>query len=157
MTTTLVAPRGALPRVRAGAPLAHPAPPRRAQHLRLVEAPTRVTRHRRRVVFAAILSVLTVLTVVAFHVELAQGQIALDQLGGRVTAAQRAYERARLEHAQLSAPARIVARAGELGLVSPTRPPTVINAPGDAAAASPQQSTPLANYGTVKPSLADSR
>jgi hypothetical protein len=108
-------------------------------------------------VLAAILSVLTVLTVVAFHVELAQGQITLDHLGGRITAAQRAYEQARLEHARLSAPARIVARAGELGLATPTRPPTAVIAPADTVPASTRASTPLDNYGTAKSSLADSR
>jgi hypothetical protein len=157
VTSALVAPRRALPGAGFTAPLTRPTPGRRASHLRLVDAPANVHRHRRRrLVFAAMLSILMVLTVVAFHVELAQGQISLDHLGSRITSAQQAYERARLEHARLSAPARIVTRAGELGLTSPSQPPTPVTTPVDVASA-PAGSKPLDSYGTAKPSLASIR
>ena len=72
------------------------------------------------------MTVLAVLAAVVFHALLAQSQIAIDQLDGRITQAQRTYEQVRLEHAQLEAPARIVARAAALGLVNPSSPPTAV-------------------------------
>src|SRR5262249_40302719 len=108
-------------RARAGsATVAHPAPPppsapprpARPPHPRLVEGPSRRTRRRRRrTVVLMSLTIVILLTVVAFHVYLAQGQLALDHLGQRLASAQQRYEAARATHARESAPERIVQRA----------------------------------------------
>ncbi len=77
---------------------------------------------------------LAVLAAVVFHALLAQSQLAIDQLDGRLTQAQRSYEQARLEHAQLAAPARIVARAAALGMVASSSPPTAVVGPSGSGA-----------------------
>ncbi len=59
---------------------------------------------------------LSVFIAVAFHVVLAQSEFQLDRLSRQTAVAQRRYEHARLSVAQLGAPARIVARAEQLGM-----------------------------------------
>lgn len=166
MTTIAVAPVHA--RVRAGsrgatalAPERAPTPTRRVvprPHLRLVEAPTRRVRRRRRTITLATTTiVITLLTVVAFHVVLAQSQLAIDNLGRRTDAIERTYEEARLEHARLSAPQRIVERAAQLGLVAPAAPPTAVPVTGELPPEPDAPSTTLNGYTEVKPTLGDGR
>lgn len=114
---------GALPRPA-------PAAPPRPRHLRVV-APARRTRLvPSTIVFAAIATALVLFALVVVHVLLAQSQLTIDRLGTRVDSAQTRYEQARLTHAELAAPSRIVARAGQLGLVSPAQPPVPVPVPG---------------------------
>jgi cell division protein FtsL len=98
--------------------------PRR--HLRVVETPARTARRRRRrVKLLGVAAVAAVFSVVGFHAFLAQNQIALDRLEQKTADAQRRNEEARLENAQLKAPARIMTEAAKAGLV-PASPPTPI-------------------------------
>ena len=78
------------------APAPHERPARRP--LRVVEPDRRrrLFRTRRLVVLGTTLTLATVLTVVAFHVMLAQGQVRLDGLQREMTVAERAYEQARV-------------------------------------------------------------
>ncbi|GMU77643.1 MAG: hypothetical protein AMXMBFR46_04420 [Acidimicrobiia bacterium] len=72
-----------------------------------------------------------VLTIVAFHVVLAQTQVRLEQIRARTVAAEARYEAQRLENGELSSPARITGRATELGLAVPAVAPVAIAVPGD--------------------------
>lgn len=141
------------------APHRVPAPARRLPRrpdLRVVEVPARRARRRRRtIVFGTMVIVATLLTVVVFHVLLAQSQIAIDDLGRRTDAVQRRYEEARLEHARLSAPQRIVARAAQLGLVPPDRPPTAVPVTGALPPEPDGTSTTFDGWTEVKPTLGD--
>ncbi len=103
------------------------------------------------------MTVLAVLAAVVFHALLAQSQIAIDQLDGRITQAQRNYEQVRLEHAQLAAPSRIVARAAALGMVNPSSPPTaVISAAGSGSSVTSSSVTSGTDgWSAVKPVLGD--
>jgi cell division protein FtsL len=67
---------------------------------------------------AAILSAPFALVVV--HLELTTNQLRLTNLQSQGDAAQKTYEKLRLEVAQLESPARIVATAQQLGMVTPT-------------------------------------
>ena len=97
---------------------------------------------------------LTLLTVVAFHVVLAQNQVALDRLEQRTNAAERQYEEARYEYAQLASPARVMERARELGLVPPAMPPAVVTVDGGDVPPAPDSTTDTLNGWTdVKPTL----
>jgi len=96
-----------------------------------------------------------VLTIVGFQVLLAQSQLAIDKLGSRSAAAERRYEDARLRHAELSSPERIVQRAAQLGLVSPAQPPTAVPVTGDLPTAPDAPSTTLDGWTDVKPTLGD--
>jgi hypothetical protein len=65
-----------------------------------------------------VVTALSVFIAVAFHVVLAQSDFELDRLSRQTAVAQRRYEHARLSVAQLGSPARIVARAEQLGMES---------------------------------------
>jgi hypothetical protein len=90
---------------------------------------------------------------VTFHVILAQSQLTLERIEQRTAAVERRYEDARLEHARLSAPSRIVERARELGLVSPAAPPTSITVAGKLPPAHDAPSSTLEEWAAVKPTL----
>lgn len=135
-------------------PRRHLTPARSARpRLTVVRAPSPRGSHRRALRWLAVITVLALLTVVAFHVLLAQGQVTLDRLERVTEVAERRYQEARLEHAQLAAPERITARAVELGLVFPTEPPTPVAVAGVAPSASEGTSTTLDGWTSVKPSL----
>lgn len=89
-------------------------PPRR---LRLAPTPRR-RRFRVAVALTAILVVGSLFALVGINVLLVQGQYELDALRSQVEAEQRRYETLRLEVAELVAPERIIAAAGELGLAA---------------------------------------
>lgn len=76
------------------------------------------------------ITVLALLTVVAFHVLLAQNQLRLDRIERQITTAEQLYAEKRLEHAQALAPSRIQQEAQRLGLVPPATPPTPIAVDG---------------------------
>jgi cell division protein FtsL len=163
MTTIAVETR---PRSRVGtrgatalAPQRAPAPSRRLvrrPNLRVVAVPARTARRRRRTITLATTAiVVTLLTVVVFHVMLAQSQLAIDGLGRRTDAVQRQYEEARLEHARLSSPQHIVERAQQLGLVPPDRPPTAVPVTGALPPEPDGPSTTFDGWTEVKPTLGD--
>jgi cell division protein FtsL len=85
-------------------------------------------------VAAAIGTVVVLLALVVVHVLLAQSQLTLDHLSTKIDNAQSSYEQARLQHAQLAAPSRIIARAGQLGLVPPAQPAVPVPVTGPTAA-----------------------
>ena len=128
----------------------------RRPDLRVVEVPTRRARRRRKTITLATTAVVvTLLTVVVFHVLLAQSQLAIDDLGRRTDVVQRHYEEARLQHARLSAPQRIVERAAQLGLVPPDRPPTAVPVTGALPPEPDGPSTTFDGWTEVKPTLGD--
>jgi hypothetical protein len=97
---------------------------------------------------------MTLLTIVAFHVVLAQNQVALDRLERRTAAAERRYEEARFEHAQASSPIRVMERAAQIGLVPPTAPPAAVPVESGQMPAEPDStSTTLNGWTDVKPTL----
>lgn len=96
---------------------------------------------------------LTLLTIVAFHVVLAQTQVSLDRLEKRTDAAERRYEETRFQYAQLSSPSRIMQRAAQIGLVSPTSPPSALPVQGPVPAEPDATSSTLNGWTTVKPTL----
>jgi hypothetical protein len=79
-------------------------------------------RIQRRVVAAfAVLAVLGApFALVLVHVELTANQLRLTSMQNRADAAQQRYEKLRLQVAQLESPARVVATAQRLGMVTPT-------------------------------------
>ncbi len=91
------------------------------RHLHLVEPDARRRQERRRrwamrgwawgIVLAAFLGV-------GVHALMAQGQLAVDRLDGRIAAEQRRVDEARLRVATLESPALIVQRAAGAGLVA---------------------------------------
>jgi cell division protein FtsL len=105
--------------------------------------------------FAAVLTIVALFTVVGFHVVLAQSQLAIDRLEDRTAAAERRYDDARLEHAKLSAPQRIVQRANEMGLVLPDQPPTPVPVAGELPPAPDAASGTLNGWTDVKPTLGE--
>ncbi len=115
----------------------------------------RTRRRRLKVAVLAFGGVLAVLAMVAFHAMVAQSQVAIDRLEQRTAAAERRYEDARYEHAQLSAPQRIVERATALGLQAPSGPPTAVSVEGAPPAAPDATSTTLRGWSEVKPTLDD--
>jgi cell division protein FtsL len=70
------------------------------------------------VVLTALLFV-TLFAIAIAHALLVQGQIRLDGLDDKLTVEQARYQRLRTEVAEMESPARIVAAAQELGMVSP--------------------------------------
>jgi cell division protein FtsL len=92
-------------------------------------APLRVVDHRgkrrkarrlRAAIWAAgATAAVLVFGAVAFHVFLAQSQVRLDHLNKTIGDAQKEFELARLQVAQASAPATIIDRAHQLGMVEP--------------------------------------
>jgi len=96
-------------------------------------------------VAAAVATALVLFGLVVVHVFLAQSQLTLDRLTSQVGTAQNRYEQARLTHAELAAPSRIVARAGQLGLVAPAQPPVPVPVPvASSAPTSSRTQTPSA-------------
>ena len=126
---------GALPR-----PV--PAAPPRPRHLRVVTPARRSRLVPSTIVLAAIATALVLFALVVVHVLLAQSQLSIDRLDTRVASAQTRYEQARLIHAELAAPSRIVARAGQLGLVPPAQPPVPVPVPNLAAASTRTETPP---------------
>ncbi len=102
------------------------------------------------------LVVVALLAAVAFHVQLAQGQLELDRLDRQTAAARAQYQQLRLEYAQQSSPAAIVYRATALGMVRAGDVPTYLVVP-DAPPSAPapdQTSTTLQDgWKKVKPHL----
>jgi len=131
MTATTIAPRSTGRALRPAPRRSAPRPTR--PDLRVVrDAAVTARRTRRRWAFAAAVVVLTVLTVVVFHVMLAQSQITIDRLDRRIAAAEASYQQARFHHDQLTSPPRITEMAKRLGLEPPARPPTAVEvAPDD--------------------------
>ena len=106
-------------------------------------------------ILAGVLTMIAVFTMVGFHVVLAQSQLAIDRLGDRTAAAERRYDDARLEHARLSAPHRIVQRANEMGLVLPAAPPTPVPVQGELPPAPDATGGTLNGWTDVKPTLGE--
>jgi hypothetical protein len=102
------------------------------------------------------LVVVALLAAVAFHVQLAQGQLELDRLDRQTAAARAEYQQLRLQYAQQSSPAAIVFRATALGMVRAADVPTYLVVP-DAPPSTPapdQTSTTLQEgWKKVKPHL----
>ncbi|HEY4397245.1 MAG TPA: hypothetical protein VGO28_06190 [Acidimicrobiia bacterium] len=102
------------------------------------------------------LVVVALLAAVAFHVQLAQGQLELDRLDRETAAARAQYQQLRLQYAQQSSPAAIVFRATALGMVRAADAPTYLVVP-DAPPSAPapdQTSTTLQDgWKKVKPHL----
>jgi len=95
------------------------AEPRR---LRLVERQRRTPVHLRRLGVALLMAsvALLCLALVAVHALIAENQFALNQLQDQAATAQAAYQKLRLQVAQLEAPARIISVAeGQLQMVQP--------------------------------------
>jgi hypothetical protein len=102
------------------------------------------------------LVVLALLAAVAFHVQLAQGQLELDRVDRQTAAARAQYQQLRLEYAQQSSPAAIVYRATALGMVRAGDVPTYLVVPDapPSALAPDQTSTTLQDgWKKVKPHL----
>jgi hypothetical protein len=102
------------------------------------------------------LVVVALFAAVAFHVQLAQGQLELDRLDRQTAAARAQYQQLRLQYAQQSSPAAIVLRATALGMVRAGDVPTYLVVP-DAPPSTPapdQTSTTLQEgWKKVKPHL----
>ena len=92
---------------------------------------------------------------VVFHVILAQGQLQLDGMTGKIAKAQHTYEARRLELARMSAPERIIGEAERLGLVRRRRRRPISPSSGapTPAAETEQPSTTLSDWKEVKPHL----
>lgn len=140
----------------AGSRLApEPVAPRRVRprHLRVVDPQLlrRQRRARRMLVGAGLFVLAALFAMVAFHVELAEGQMSLQKVQQETAVEQQRYEASRLQVATLLSPQRIVQRAAEIGLVPPAD--TIVLAGGPAAKRS---STVDATrpWETAKPDLA---
>ncbi len=160
MTAVAIAPfpSARAPRARAAAPTTRGSriwvetPPR----LRVAAALDARTRRRRlKVAGLAFVGLVAVLAMVVFHAMVAQSQVRIDDLERRTQAAEQRYEEARYEHAQLSAPQRIVERATALGLAAPQGPPTAVAVQGRPPATPDATSTTLRGWSEVKPTLDD--
>lgn len=124
--TAVAAPRrrgassaSAAPHRRRGAPSESPRPRR---HLRAVETPRAdAPAHRYGALrFLGLVAFVVILSVVVFHVVMAQRGFELQTLREQIEAEQTNYEQLRLETARLSAPERIEAEATDrLGMVRP--------------------------------------
>jgi len=120
----------------------------------------RVAAPRRRAHVAAFVVVATVfalVSAVAFHVVLAQGQLQLDGLDRKIDTARREYEERRLEVSTLASPQRIIEQAEALGLVMPSDPPSYLVVPGapTPAAQGGGTATTLDEWKKVKRHLGD--
>ena len=143
---TLLAPRPAYRRGTAPAP-----------RLRVVATPTRtLARRRRRTMLWGWGIAITLLTVVAFHVVLAQNQVGLDRLQRRTGAAERRYEEARFEYAKATSPERIMQRAAQLGLTAPATPPAAVPVAGPLPQEPDATTDTLNGWTDVKPTLGPS-
>jgi cell division protein FtsL len=100
--------------------------------------------------------VLALFAAVAFHVQLAQGQLELDRLERQTAGARQQYQQLRLEYAQQSSPAAIEVRAKALGMVRTGEVPTYVAVPdAPAPSAVPDQTSTTLQEGweKVKPHL----
>jgi hypothetical protein len=149
MTAVLIPTRAGSARTRVAPARA----PRRPTLVVVSPRPSRVSRRRRRLALFAGGLVGALFTVVAFHALLAQSQVAIDRLEQRTATAERRYEDARYQHAVLASPARIVARAAELGLVSPGQPPTAVPVEGALPPQPDGVGSTLHGWTEVKPTL----
>lgn len=98
-----------------------PAPQEQPRHLRVVR-PAERARRRLTPATGVLLTGLVFVTLFAIavaHTVLVQGQIRLDDLDGQLSAEQARYRALRTEVAAAESPARIVAAAQELGMVTP--------------------------------------
>ena len=161
--TTLRAARPAARRTPTSSRAARPAPLRkpstaRKPTLRVVdtEARAHARRVRRIAWLLGALVVVALLAAVAFHVQLAQGQLDLDRLERKTAAAREQYQQLRLQFAQQSSPAAIGDRAAALGMVHAGDVPTYLVVPdADSSAPSPDQTSTTLQEGwkKVKPHL----
>lgn len=114
-------------------------------------------RRVRRLVAAFSLAIAVALVAaVAFHVELAQGQLRLDEARQELTTEQERYETERFETAAAAAPAAILERAQALGMVEPHEVIFISTRPGTASVEGPDPDSPistLVDWGDVKPHL----
>lgn len=102
-------------------PAERPASAPNPRHLRVV-APSERVRRRLTPATGVLLTALLFATLFAIaiaHTLLVQGQIRLDDLDSKLTVEQARYQRLRTEVAEMESPARVVAAAEELGMVSP--------------------------------------
>jgi hypothetical protein len=90
-----------------------------------------------------------ILTIVAFHVSLAQTQLDLDRVRTDTAVAEQRYEEARLRYAQLASPERVTRRAAELGLVAPSQAPIAVGVTGPLPRRDGAR-RPLSQWGEVK-------
>jgi len=161
--TTLRAARPAARRTPTSSRAVRPAPLRkpstaRKSTLRVVDTETRAQARRvRRIAWLlGALVVVALLAAVAFHVQLAQGQLDLDRLEHKTAAAREQYQQLRLQFAQQSSPAAIGDRAAALGMVHAGDVPTYLVVPdADPSAPSPDQTSTTLQEGwkKVKPHL----
>ena len=144
-------------RVARPAPLRTPSSTRKPR-LRVVDTAARTRTRRVRLVawLVSALVVVALLAAVAFHVQLAQGQLELDRLERQTAAAREQYQQLRLQYAQQSSPAAVTDRATALGMVPAGDVPTYLTVP-DAPPSTPapdQTSTTLQEgWKKVKPHL----
>jgi beta-lactamase regulating signal transducer with metallopeptidase domain len=144
-------------RVARPAPLRTPTSTRKPS-LRVVDTAARVQTRRVRLIAWVIgaLVVVALLAAVAFHVQLAQGQLELDRLDRETAAARTQYQQLRLQYAQQSSPAAIVSRASALGMVPTGDAPTYLvvpDAPPSAPAPDQTSTTLQEGWKKVKPHL----
>lgn len=125
--TAVAAPRRHSATAASAAPLRRtgesPSGARPRRHLRAVEeSPRARARGLGLVRFLSLVVFVGLLSVVVFHVVMAQRGLALDDIRSQIDEEQTRYERLRLETAALSSPARIEAEATDrLGMVRPDR------------------------------------
>jgi hypothetical protein len=130
----------------------------RRPRLHVVDNAARIQNRRvRRVAWLlGALVVVALFAAVAFHVQLAQGQLELDRLERQTAAAREQYQQLRLQYAQQSSPAAVVYRATALGMVRAGDVPTYLTVP-DVPSSTPtpdQPSTTLQEgWKKVKPHL----
>jgi uncharacterized protein HemX len=119
-----------------------------------VVPPPAPARPKGRAGFAALIvaAAVVVVTIAAFHAFLAQTQVRLEQLQVRTAEAETRYEAQRLENGRLSSPARITARAAEMGLAPPAVAPVAIALVGEVPRRGGTSST-LADWAEVKSHL----
>jgi cell division protein FtsL len=130
------------------------APPRaRPRHLRVVDPRLlkRQRRARRLVVGAGLLVLAALFAMVAFHVELAEGQMSLQKIQQETAVEQQRYEASRLNVAMLESPQRIVDGAARLGLAAPTNTITLSGGPAVKKHSNVDATQP---WETAKPDLA---
>jgi hypothetical protein len=102
-----------------------------------------------------VIAVAAVITTIAgFHAFLAQNQVRLERLRERTTVAEGRYEGERLANGFLTSPARITARARELGLAPPDVAPVAIPLQGGVPRRGASSAT-AADWGKVKGHLDD--
>lgn len=105
----------------APAPVRRPAVPVQPRHLRVVAPAERVRRRltpATGVLLTGLLFVTLFLIAIA-HTLLMQGQIHLDGLDSKLSVEQARYQELRKEVAEMESPARVVAEAEALGMVTP--------------------------------------